>query len=220
MKGSLAQLPKYLLRDESDVSSHDDRRAQIGGLSLSELNALELEFLFAVDFDLGLHPSDYAACTADLAAFAARRRSATMDLPHTDSAASTPTRRQPTPRRVAAATAVPRPHCAADRPSQSPPAPGPVSESETDDRRRSESVDSDSGGPEPADAGAGAARADPDASAGLAAAMDSARLLAGGRDSASAAMTVVHAAASAKGVSPTPHGPSLPSRTHGLDEQV
>jgi hypothetical protein len=47
------------------------RRAQIGGIPLAELNALELDFLFAIDFDLGVHPADYAACTADLRAFAA-----------------------------------------------------------------------------------------------------------------------------------------------------
>ncbi len=38
-----------------------------------ELNALELDFLFAIDFDLGVHPADYAACTADLRAFAAAK---------------------------------------------------------------------------------------------------------------------------------------------------
>ena len=50
------------------------RRARIGGLPLAELNALELDFLFAVDFDLGVRPADYAACTADLAAFATAAR--------------------------------------------------------------------------------------------------------------------------------------------------
>ena len=49
------------------------RRAQIGGIPLAELNALELDFLFAIDFDLGVHPADYAACTADLRAFAAAK---------------------------------------------------------------------------------------------------------------------------------------------------
>ena len=49
--------------ERSDSISH--RRAEIGGTPLAELNALELDFLFAIDFDLGVHPADYAACTAD-----------------------------------------------------------------------------------------------------------------------------------------------------------
>jgi hypothetical protein len=44
-------------------------RAQIGGITLEELNALELDFLFAIDFDLFVRPADYAACTADLRDF-------------------------------------------------------------------------------------------------------------------------------------------------------
>ena len=57
---------KYL-EDESCQSSH---WAEIGGLSLKELNALELEFLFGMDFDLAVWPSDYARCVADLLCFA------------------------------------------------------------------------------------------------------------------------------------------------------
>jgi hypothetical protein len=53
------------------VLSH--RRSQIGDIPLQEINALELDFLFAIDFDLGVHPADYAACTADLRAFAAAK---------------------------------------------------------------------------------------------------------------------------------------------------
>ncbi len=58
--------------ERSDSISH--RRAEIGGTPLAELNALELDFLFAIDFDLGVHPADFAACTADLRVFAAARR--------------------------------------------------------------------------------------------------------------------------------------------------
>ncbi len=47
-------------------------RAEIGGLPLRELNQLELEFLFALDFDLSVHPQDYALCVAHLPAAAAR----------------------------------------------------------------------------------------------------------------------------------------------------
>ena len=41
-------------------------RAQVGGLSLSEMNALELEFLFALDFDLFIRPKDIAHAIRDL----------------------------------------------------------------------------------------------------------------------------------------------------------
>jgi len=47
-------------------------RAEIGGLPLRELNQLELEFLFALDFDLAVHPQHYALCAAQLPAAVAR----------------------------------------------------------------------------------------------------------------------------------------------------
>ncbi len=75
--------PELLATDQEAVFFHHEHsrlvahlkcsvyhyRAQIGGIALEELNALELDFLFAIDFDLGVHPADYAACTADLRAF-------------------------------------------------------------------------------------------------------------------------------------------------------
>ena len=48
--------------------------AQIGGIPLYELNALELDFLFAIGFDLAVSPGDYTRCAAALREFAARRR--------------------------------------------------------------------------------------------------------------------------------------------------
>jgi hypothetical protein len=48
-------------------------RAQIGGVQLSHLNQLEVEFLFDLKFDFAVHPDDYATFTADLLAFAADR---------------------------------------------------------------------------------------------------------------------------------------------------
>ena len=39
------------------------RRAEIGGIPLAELNSLELEFLFALDFDLALPPAVYSSTT-------------------------------------------------------------------------------------------------------------------------------------------------------------
>ncbi len=46
-------------------SSDFNRRAQIGEVALEELNALELDFLFAIDFDLGVRPADFSAAAAD-----------------------------------------------------------------------------------------------------------------------------------------------------------
>ncbi len=67
---------------------------QIGGLTLAELNALELHLISAIDFDLGVRPADYAACAADLRAFAAAKSvpadahlPATMVPSHLESAA-------------------------------------------------------------------------------------------------------------------------------------
>ena len=56
---------KYL-EDECALNSW---WAQIGGLTLRELNALEAEFLAVVSFDLSVHPDDYARCVAELRAF-------------------------------------------------------------------------------------------------------------------------------------------------------
>ena len=47
------------------------RRADIGGIELEELNALEQDFLSALDFRLSVCPSEYIACTVDLLRFAA-----------------------------------------------------------------------------------------------------------------------------------------------------
>ena len=61
---------KYL----EDVVHTNTLWAQIGQLPLGELNALELDFLFAIDFDLAVSPEDHARCAAALREFAARRR--------------------------------------------------------------------------------------------------------------------------------------------------
>jgi hypothetical protein len=50
-------------------------RADIGGIPLWELNALELRFLFAVDFDLNISPAEYARLTQRLLRFAAHHQS-------------------------------------------------------------------------------------------------------------------------------------------------
>ena len=63
---------KYL----EDVSCPNTRWAEIGGLSLREVNALELEFLTAIDFDLAVHPDDYAGCVSKLRAFRGARQAA------------------------------------------------------------------------------------------------------------------------------------------------
>ncbi len=68
-----------------------DRTAQIGGLSLSELNSLELQFLFALDFNLALSPDHYArrvrllllrspSAAADYCLQCARARAAAAEL--------------------------------------------------------------------------------------------------------------------------------------------
>ena len=43
-----------------DVPCGNQRWAKIGGLTLQELNALEVEFLSAIAFCLAVHPEDYA----------------------------------------------------------------------------------------------------------------------------------------------------------------
>ena len=60
---------KYL----EDACCLNSRWAEIGGLSLQELNALEREFLSCLQFRLGVHPDEYARCTARLASFAPRQ---------------------------------------------------------------------------------------------------------------------------------------------------
>ena len=62
---------KYL----EDVSCSNTRWAVIGGLTLRETNALEVEFLTAMDFNLSVHPDDYARCATELRTFHAARRS-------------------------------------------------------------------------------------------------------------------------------------------------
>ena len=62
---------KYL----EDVSCSNTRWAVIGGLTLRETNALEIEFLTAMDFNLSVHPDDYARCATELRTFHAARRS-------------------------------------------------------------------------------------------------------------------------------------------------
>ena len=56
-------MPRLILTQAADWLAH---RAEIGGVALHELNALELRFLFALDFDLAL--------PRDLYALRARRR--------------------------------------------------------------------------------------------------------------------------------------------------
>jgi hypothetical protein len=70
-------------------------RSEIGGIPLAELNALELDFLFAIDFDLGMPPADFARIADALLDFsaeqggpprrrqprAARGRSASVSMP-------------------------------------------------------------------------------------------------------------------------------------------
>ena len=43
--------------------------ADMGGLTVHELNALELDFLFAIDFDLAVSPTDYERCMTALSKF-------------------------------------------------------------------------------------------------------------------------------------------------------
>ena len=48
-------------------------RADIGGLPLAELNALELEFLLAIDFRLAVPPAEFARIADSLLDFSAAR---------------------------------------------------------------------------------------------------------------------------------------------------
>ena len=56
---------KYL----EDLVYFNSYWAEIGELALQELNALELDFLLAIDFDLVLRPEDYVTCTCELQSF-------------------------------------------------------------------------------------------------------------------------------------------------------
>ena len=58
------------------VHTHSPRRAQIGGLSLGELNRLELEFLFRGGFDLFVTREEYDWCAAGLREMYAKTPSA------------------------------------------------------------------------------------------------------------------------------------------------
>ena len=60
---------KYL----EDTCCLNSRWAEIGGLSVKELNALEREFLSCLQYRLVVHPAEYAQCTARLADFAPRQ---------------------------------------------------------------------------------------------------------------------------------------------------
>ncbi len=53
--------------------AHTQTRADIGGLPLAELNALELEFLLAIDFRLAVAPADFARIAGALLDFSATR---------------------------------------------------------------------------------------------------------------------------------------------------
>jgi hypothetical protein len=71
------------------IAHPSSSRAEIGGLPLRELNHLELEFLFALDFDLALPSSEYSRCAAALLAAAAAAPSPSPPPPppvHTSSA--------------------------------------------------------------------------------------------------------------------------------------
>lgn len=50
----------------SDVFFTNSRYAKVGGLSVNELNELELQFLTLVDFDLNIHPEVLQAVGSDL----------------------------------------------------------------------------------------------------------------------------------------------------------
>ena len=60
---------KYL----DDIVCLNTYWAELGGLTIQELNTLELEFLFAIDFDLAVHPHDYVRCVESLHAFRRER---------------------------------------------------------------------------------------------------------------------------------------------------
>jgi hypothetical protein len=61
---------KYL-EDECCLNT---RWAATGELSLQEINMLELEFLFGIEFELSVYPEEYARCIATLRSFAASQR--------------------------------------------------------------------------------------------------------------------------------------------------
>ena len=48
-------------------------RAKLGGLSLSDLNRLELEFLFKMDFELSVKPDEYSRLVSRLRSLAESR---------------------------------------------------------------------------------------------------------------------------------------------------
>ncbi|KAJ2000842.1 cyclin-like protein interacting with PHO85, partial [Coemansia thaxteri] len=65
----------------SDVFFTNSRYAKVGGLSVAELNNLELQFLSLVDFDLGIQPEVLQAIGSDL--FAGKLpRLANAQIPH------------------------------------------------------------------------------------------------------------------------------------------
>ncbi|KAJ2829806.1 cyclin-like protein interacting with PHO85 [Coemansia sp. 'formosensis'] len=72
----------------SDVFFTNSRYAKVGGLSVAELNNLELQFLSIIDFDLGIQPEVLQAIGSDL--FAGKLPwLANADVPHFAPAAHT-----------------------------------------------------------------------------------------------------------------------------------
>ncbi|KAK9693898.1 cyclin-like protein interacting with PHO85 [Basidiobolus ranarum] len=53
----------------SDVCYPNSRYAKVGGLSLHEMNSLELEFLFMINFDLNIHPKEFLEYTHRLLSY-------------------------------------------------------------------------------------------------------------------------------------------------------
>jgi hypothetical protein len=101
------------------------RRAKIGDIPLAELNALELTFLLDIDFNLNVHPADYAAAASDLRATAAARRARTAAPPPAAAAPQPAQQRRPLLRRSCEAERVDGPspaHGCSAPPAGAPPA--------------------------------------------------------------------------------------------------
>jgi len=83
---ALMTATKYL----EDQTCLNSRWAEIGGIPLRELNQLELEFLFALDFDLALPSAEYSRCAAALLSSSAAAAAAPPPPHKCQSAAAAP----------------------------------------------------------------------------------------------------------------------------------
>ncbi|KAJ3361102.1 hypothetical protein GGF32_007789 [Allomyces javanicus] len=106
----------------SDVFFTNVHYAKVGGVTVAELNMLELEFLFINEFNLAIHPTDMQRYADRLLDHAIKTKLALPRLPATKPS----TLAAAVPAAAPATTTTPSPSLAAATAPAAPPAPAPV----------------------------------------------------------------------------------------------